>query len=259
MKIRNLLIVITILFFGFALLVDCAHKKNTSDGNDANSRSELDSDSQLMNQLSKFEKEEGWKLLFDGESLDGWRDFKGETVGDGWTVEEGNLVALGKGGDFGGDIISIDQFENFILVFEWKISEGGNSGVFFHVLEDDYPTVYATGPEYQLIDDVGFSGDLEDGQVCGANYAMHPPVNVKLMPAGEWNTTKKIVDGPHVTHFLNGNKVVEYEMWTNEWTELVNNGKWGDYPDYGLARKGHMALQDHGDQIWFRNIKIKEL
>ena len=258
MKVRNLLVILTTLFFSFAILVDCAHKKNTSAGSDE-SNSEPDLNAQEINQLTNAEKEDGWVLLFDGISLDGWRDFKGETVGDGWTVKDGNLIALGKGGDLGGDIISVDQYESFILKFDWKISEGGNSGVFFHVLEEEYPTVYATGPEYQLIDDVGFPEKLEDWKLSGANYAMHPPVNVKLKPAGEWNSTEIVVDGPHVTHFLNGNKVVEYEMWTDEWTELVNSGKWDDYPDYGLAKKGHLGLQDHGNKIWFRNIKIKEL
>lgn len=258
MKVRNLLVVLTTLFFSFAILVDCAHKKKTSDTNDE-PNSDRDINDQEVNQLTASEKEEGWILLFDGRSLDGWRDFKGEMVGEGWTVEDGTMIALGQGGDLGGDIISVDQYESFILKLDWKISEGGNSGVFFHVLEEDYPTVYATGPEYQLIDDVGFPEKLEDWQVCGANYAMHPPVNVKLKPAGEWNSTEIVVDGPHVTHYLNGNKVVEYEMWTDEWTDLVNSGKWDDYPDYGLSKKGHLGLQDHGNKIWFRNIKIKEL
>jgi len=258
MKIKTVLLILFGLFFGFAFLVDCVHKKSNTEISDGVLQTKMDSE-KTVNTLSAQEKEGDWVLLFDGETLNGWRDFKSENIGDGWTVEDGSLVALGKGGDSGGDIITDSVYESFDLKLEWKILEGGNSGVFFHVLEEDYPAVYATGPEYQLIDDIGFPEELENWQTSGANYAMHPPANTKIKPAGEWNTTEIIVEGPNVIHFLNGVKVVEYKLWTDEWNELVNNGKWDDYPDYGKAMNGHIGLQDHGSKIWFRNIKIKEL
>lgn len=211
------------------------------------------------NLLTEKEKENGWRLLFDGKTTNGWRGYKQDKVKEGWQVIEGNLVALGKGGDLGGDIITVEQYEDFELYIEWAISDGGNSGIFFHVVERDYPTVYATGPEYQLIDDNGFQEKLEEWQKTGANYAMHNAVNKKLMPAGEFNISRIRVEDGIVEHWLNDEKVLEYELWTDEWKELVKNCKWKDYPGYGLARKGHIGLQDHGNNVKFRNIKIRDL
>ncbi len=213
----------------------------------------------IQNSLTKQEKKEGWKLLFDGKTTQGWRDFKQDKVNDGWQITDGNLVALGKGGDLGGDIITIDKFEDFELYLEWAISEGGNSGIFFHVLENNYPTVYATGPEYQLIDDTGFPQKLEEWQKTGANYAMHNAENKKLKQVGEFNTSGiKVKDG-YVEHWLNGEEIIEYELWTDEWKERVKNSKWKNYSGYGIARKGHIGLQDHGSVVKFRNIKIRDL
>lgn len=200
-----------------------------------------------------------WVYLFDGKTTDGWRGFKQKTVPDGWVVEDGYLVALGAGGDLGGDIISEKQFEDFELYLEWAISEGGNSGIFYHVLEGNYPTVYATGPEYQLIDDVGFPEKLESWQMSGANYAMHSATDVKLKHVGQFNSSRIIVVDGKVEHWLNGVKVVAFDMWTDEWYNQVQNSKWIDYPEYGLARKGHIGLQDHGSLAKFREIKIKDL
>ena len=211
------------------------------------------------NSLSATEKENNWQLLFDGKTTKGWRNFKKDKVSDGWIVQDGNLIALGKGGDLGGDIITNQEFENFELKLEWKISKGGNSGIFYHVLEDDFPTVYASGPEYQLLDNVGFPHKLEDWQMAAANYAMHPASNVNLKPIGEYNSTRIIVNGSHVEHWLNGVKVLEFEQWTDDWKNKVSACKWKDYQGYGMARKGHIALQDHGDTVWFRNIKILEI
>ena len=213
----------------------------------------------IQNSLTKQEKKEGWKLLFDGKTTQGWRGFKQDKVNDGWQIIDGNLVALGKGGDLGGDIITIDKFEDFELYLEWAISEGGNSGIFFHVLENNYPTVYATGPEYQLIDDTGFPQKLEEWQKTGANYAMHNAENKKLKPVGEFNTSVIKVKNGYVEHWLNGEKIVEYELWTDNWKERVKNSKWKNYRGYGLARRGHIGLQDHGSVVKFKNIKIRDL
>ncbi|MBE0655842.1 MAG: DUF1080 domain-containing protein [Bacteroidales bacterium] len=207
-----------------------------------------------QNDLSE---ESEWISLFDGKTLNGWRSFNSDTIG-GWVVENGYLTALGEGSDLSGDIVSVDEFENFELYLEWKISPGGNSGVMFRVVEG-YATTYATGPEYQLLDDEGFPSPLEDWQKAGANYAMHVARNKTLKPVGEFNTTRIIVDGPHVEHWLNGEKILEYELWSDEWTELKENGKWKDYPDYGMAKKGHIALQDHGDNVWFRDVRIRPI
>jgi len=215
--------------------------------------------SELINQLTDTEIEQGWILLFDGKTTKGWRNFKQATVNEGWIVENGNLVALGIGGDLGGDIITESQYEDFELYLEWAISEGGNSGVFFGVLEENYPTVYATGPEYQLIDDAGYPDPLEEWQKTGANYAMHNAADKELKPAGEFNSSRiKVLNGL-VEHWLNGDKILEYELWSDDWKERVQNCKWKEFPGYGLAKKGHIGLQDHGSVIKFRNIKIRDL
>ena len=209
------------------------------------------------NTLTKEEQEAGWTLMFDGQTLDGWRNFKADTI-TGWIVEDGTLKALGLGSDMKGYIVSENQYGNFELVLDWKIAPEANSGILYLVLEDTFKTPYETGPEYQLIDDAGFPAPLEEWQKTGANYGMHVAENKVLKPAGEWNTTKILVNNGHVEHWLNGIKVVEYELWTDEWKALVASGKWKDYPGYGSARKGHIALQDHGSIVWFRNIKIRE-
>ena len=259
MKIRNTLLILFGLFFGLILLIDCSQGKKKAESVQDNVVQEQSMPDETMNSLSELEIQEGWQMLFDGKTMNGWRNFQSEEISKGWKVENGNLLALGLGGDIGGDIVSEKEFENFHLKLEWKITEGGNSGILYHVKEDNYSAVYATGPEYQIIDDIGYPGKLEDWQTCGANYALHVPVNSKIKPSGEWNTSEIIVDGAMVKHFLNGSSVVEFEMWTEEWNTLVENSKWKDYPDYGKAHKGHIALQDHGSLTSFRNIKIKEL
>ncbi|MBM3436072.1 MAG: DUF1080 domain-containing protein [Bacteroidetes bacterium] len=201
----------------------------------------------------------GWKELFDGKTLNGWRSFKGITVGSEWSVENGELVLNGKGGNMGGDIITVDQYADFEMSLEWAISKGGNSGIFFHVIEDNYPAIYATGPEYQLIDDEGFPEKLEEWQKTGANYAMHDAVNKSLKPVGEFNESRILVQNGHVEHWLNGIKIVQYDLWTKDWYDRVQNSKWKDYPGYGLACKGHIGLQNHGSAIRFKNIRIRDL
>ena len=159
------------------------------------------------------------------------------------------------------DLSTDQQFTNFELSIDWKASKGGNSGVMYGVVEDPkYKTAWMTRPEYQFIDDVGFPQKLEEWQKAGANYAMHvASADKPLKPVGEWNTTKIVVYGKHVEHWLNGKKVVEFERWNDEWQKLRDSGKWKEAPDYGTAKTGRIALQDHGSIFWFRNVKIRPL
>ncbi|MCL3779790.1 DUF1080 domain-containing protein [Prolixibacteraceae bacterium JC049] len=214
------------------------------------------------NELSSKEKRQGWVLLFDGQNTTGWRAFNGTKLPSGWKVENSMLMSLGKGGDIGGDIVFDKPFKNFEFSVDWKISKGGNSGIFYHVQEGaQYKAPYQTAPEYQLIDDIGFPGNLEEWQQTGADYAMHnaDKSKKKLYPVGQWNRSKIVFNNGHVEHWLNGEKIVEFEAWTPEWSKLKNEGKWKNHPDYGLSKEGLIGLQDHGSYIWFKNIKIREM
>ncbi|MDB5206558.1 MAG: hypothetical protein JWR72_1633 [Flavisolibacter sp.] len=205
---------------------------------------------------------EKWISLFDGKTLAGWHGYNKAGEIKNWTIEEASLVCLGAAkGDTGGDIVSASEYENFELKWEWKITKEGNSGVMYHVVEDPkYKAPYETGPEYQMIDDIGYPGKLEEWQKTGADYAMNLSNDKKkLKPVGEWNTSKIVFNKGHVEHWLNGEKIVEFEAWTDAWKKEKTEGKWKDFPDYGLAKKGRIALQDHGHKAYFKNIMIREL
>ena len=214
------------------------------------------------NELSQSEVADGWELLFDGSSLDKWRDYNGEELTIPWFVEDGTITAKGDGSDETGYIVTKKEYENFEMKWDWKIADEGNSGVLYHVVENSkFKVPYVTGPEYQLIDELNFPETLEDWQKTAADYAMYTtdPAKTNIKPAGEWNTSKIVFDNGHVEHWLNGEKVVEFEAWTDDWHARKNSGKWTSAPEYGLATKGAICLQDHGSAAWFRNVKIKEL
>ena len=214
------------------------------------------------NILTEAENAEGWKLLFDGETMNGWKDFNGTTLTQPWHVVDGCIQAKGTGSDSDGYIVTDKEYENFELSWDWKLSKGGNSGMIYHVIENKaYKVPYVTGPEYQLLDDANFPEAIEEWQKLGVDYAMHVPDKslMKVNPAGQWNNAKIVFDNGHVEHWLNGVKILEFEAWTDDWFKRKNSGKWENAPEYGLAKKGVICLQDHGYPASFRNIKIKEL
>ena len=203
-----------------------------------------------------------WVSLFDGKTLKGWHGFNKTGPIPNWAIEDGAMVCLGAAADaHGGDIVTDEVYENFELKWEWKISKGGNSGVMYHVAEGaKYKAPYQTGPEYQLIDDIGFPEKLEDWQKTGADYAMNETnKKKKLKPVGQWNTSKIIFNKGHAEHWLNGRKIVQFQAWDEAWTKKKTEGKWKDFPDYGSAKKGGIALQDHGQKAYFKNIMIRVL
>lgn len=212
---------------------------------------------QSDNMLTESEKKAGWKLLFNGKTTDGWRAYKNKEV-DSWEVINGELHVKKDGSEKRGDLITKEQYGDFELKIDWKINKGANSGIIYHSLET-HDISYETGPEYQLIDDVDYSEKLVDWQKSGADYAMHAPSSLMAKPAGEYNQTRILVKGDHVEHWLNGVKVADFHAWTPEWESLKNAGKFKDYPDYGVAKKGYIALQDHGGGVWFKNIKLRKL
>ncbi len=231
----------SVLFLIIVLLISCvSNQRNAS------------------NTLSKKEKEQGWELLFDGKSMDKWKTFNGGEV-SGWKIINEEMHNSGVGSDYGGDIITKKQYENFELYLEWKIAPQSNSGVFYHVQEGLTNAIYESGPEYQLIDDKGWPDKLDASQYSGANYAMHEPRNAKVKPIDDWNTTRIVVDNPKVEHWLNGIKVVEYELWSEDWQKRKSQSKWAEKEYYGKAKSGHIGLQDHGGLTIFRNIKIREI
>jgi len=219
---------------------------------------------QGQNTLTAAEKSAGWLLLFDGASTKGWHGYNGQKT-PAWSIEDCALHSAGTEGNYGSDLradlVTDKAYTNFELSLEWKASKGGNSGVMYGVVEDPkYKAAWMTGPEYQFIDDVGFPQKLEDWQKAGANYAMHVASDQKqLKPVGEWNSTRIVVNGKHVEHWLNGKKVLEFERWNDAWNKLRDSGKWKDAPDYGKTATGPIVLQDHGSAFWFRNVKLKPL
>lgn len=206
------------------------------------------------NVLSAEERAQGFRLLFDGSTTLGWRGFRRATMPDGWRVVDGALVRVGAGGD----IITVDQFENFELRLEWKVEPGGNSGIFFRVVESSERT-YHSGPEMQVLDDSRHADGRSRLTSAGSNYGLHAVPTGVSRPAGQWNEVRLVVNGARVEHWLNGVLVVSYELWTDEWRRLVQNSKFAQWPEYGMARRGHIALQDHGDRVYFRSIRIREL
>lgn len=196
----------------------------------------------------------GWRSLFDGRTTAGWRGFRMDTVPAGWQVVDGALTRVGGGGD----IITTDQFANFELELEWNVAAGGNSGIMFRVTEDSDAT-YKSGPEMQVLDDAAHRDGQSRLTAAGANYGLDAAPAGVVEPAGEWNAVRLVVNGAHVEHWLNGVKVVEYELWSPEWEAKVAATKFAQWPGYGRARSGHIALQDHGDRVAYRNIRIRVL
>jgi hypothetical protein len=207
-----------------------------------------------INQLTSQEREDGWRLLFDGRTTDGWRGYNRPDMPDGWRVEDGMLVRAARAGD----IITTEQFENFELVLDWRVGPAGNSGVFFRAVETADP-IYYSAPEMQILDDAGHSDGATPLTSAGANYGLHAAPRGVVRPAGEWNSIRLVVNDNHVEHWLNGQKVVEYELHSDDWKQRVANSKFNEWPAYGQARRGHIGLQDHGDRVEFRNIKVRVL
>jgi hypothetical protein len=234
MKVRHLLFYVGALFFLTALPVRSASP----------------------NRLNDEETKAGWTLLFDGKTTEGWRTFKKKSFpAEGWAVEDGWLHCLGKNG---GDVISDAEFDDFELTWEWKQAPAGNSGVKYFVTEKRNS---ALGHEYQMIDDER-NGDAKLAQgkrVTASFYDVLKPSRAAAKPPGETNFSRIIVHGNHVEHWLNGEKVLEYECGSDAVKAAVAASKFKDTSGFGEKVKGHILLQDHHSEVWFRNIKLRVL
>lgn len=207
-----------------------------------------------MNMLSAAEQAAGWRLLFDGRSTDGWRGYKKTTMPAGWQVVDGALTRTAEGGD----ILTTQKFGNFELSLEWKVAPGGNSGVFYRASEDD-EAVYWTAPEMQVLDDARHPDGKSRLTAAGAAYGLYEAPGGIVKPAGEWNEARIVVNGRHVEHWLNGVRMLQYELWSPDWEVRVRNSKFAPHPRYGRNTEGYIGLQDHGDWVAYRNIKIRVL
>ena len=215
-----------------------------------------------LNTLSDKEKKAGWRLLFDGRTTAGWRGYRSKTMPASWKVEKGSLLSRPQEGQSRGDIITVDQFDNFELVLEWKMTKGNNSGVIYRATEE-YENVWESGPEFQILDNAGHLDGLNRLASAGACYAVFAPAKDVTRPLGQWNQTRIVARGKHVEHWLNGEKMLEYDIDSQRWQAHVKTSKFFQTAygrgNWGRAPKGYIGLQDYGGAIEYRNIKLRPI
>jgi hypothetical protein len=241
-----------------AILIWSACRTPQAEENESADTTAVDS----INGLSDADRAAGWQLLFNGQDLTGWTGFQSDSLSQKWVMEDGALHFNPDAAGSGGDLVTARDYDNFELSFEWKIDSCGNSGVIYLAdVSDKYEAPWNTGPEYQVLDNACHP-DANEGagkRVAASNYDMNAPTADVVRPAGQWNQGVIKVDSAHVEHWLNGQKVVSYELGSEQWKQDLAASKWTDYPDYGTVRSGRITLQDHGNHVWYRNIKIREL
>ncbi len=267
-KISDLLKIMTVALLAGIVFTSC-NTETKKEAVVAGEQEKVKTEAVTMNTLSAEEAEQGFVLLFDGKTTDGWRGYSKETLPSGWIIEDDALKCNSSGrgeagAKDGGDIIYDKIYKNFHLKLDWKISSGGNSGIFYLGQETpDFDCIWKTAPEMQVLDNAEHPDAMlgKDGnRQAGSLYDLIPAVPQNAKPAGEWNSVEIICFKGTVIHFMNGEQVLEYHLWTPEWNELVAGSKfpglnetWAD-----VAAEGFIGLQDHGDDVWFRNIRIKE-
>lgn len=249
----------SIFFYGFlaaVLLNSCTPSKTTLMEN---------TNSSNANVLTEQEKTEGWQLLFDGTTTNGWHTYNKTGMGKAWKVVNGTLhLDAATKNDWqtaeGGDIVTEGEYENFDLMLEWKLDPKGNSGIMFYVKEEaQYPYPWHTGPEIQVLDNAGHADANINKHRAGDLYDLISASKETVKKAGEWNAVRIVANKGKLDCYLNGEHVIHTTLWTDEWNQLVAGSKFKDMPGFGKFQRGKIALQDHGDNVWYRNIKIKRL
>ena len=237
-----------------AMLAGCTAGSSRDAGGGADSAAEPGEGAAVTDSVAPAADSAGWRRLFDGRTLAGWRGFRSDTAPAGWVARDGILARTGAGGD----IMTVDQFGDFELELEWRISEGGNSGIMYRVTEEA-EAPYETGPEMQVLDDERHSDGKSQLTSAGSLFGLYPAPREVVRPAGEWNEARIVADSTHIEHWLNGQKVVETEIGTGEWDAKIADSKFAAWPGFAKARRGHIVLQDHGDVVEYRNIRIREI
>lgn len=267
MKLINLLSVtnriMMLALFSLLVMQGCKQQSKEGEGEEAKADEEsMDEQSEAMS-----ETEDDWTVLFDGSSVEQWRGYQKDSFPEsGWTIEDGALKCIGSGkgeaGGSGGDIITREKYDDFELQLEWKISEGGNSGILFMAQELEGEPIWKSAPEMQILDNerhpdakLGKNGNRKAGSL----YDLIPADPQNAKPAGEWNKIRIMKYQGTVVFFMNGEQVVEFHLWTDDWNDMIANSKFADFKDFAKESEGYIGLQDHGNDVWFRNIKIKRL
>lgn len=257
--------ILSLILVGAVLLTACQNSGSEKAGTDSSAAVVQPDVMPVMNSLSEQEKAEGWKLLFDGSSKNGWHIWHGKSDGSAWKVQDGMLhLDPQEMKDWqtvgGGDIVTDSAFTNFHFSVEWKVADSGNSGIIFLVQEDaKYEHTWHTGPEMQVLDNNGHPDAKITKHRAGDLYDLISVSKETVKKAGEWNKAEVICNNGALDLFLNDEKVVSTRLDDENWKKLKAASKFNDKPDFGAFKGGHIALQDHGNKVWFRNIKIKQL
>lgn len=252
------------------LTANCTSSPDESDATNASNASDATTDTTTamsmavpdsVNALSSAQKQAGWQLLFDGSSLESWRGFQRDSVPDGWVVENRTMHFTGRASSQDGEppltLVTADTYSDFELLIEWKISPDGNSGIMYRVSEEE-KLPYLTGPEYQVLDNATLS-ENDSLHQAGSLYGLYAPATDTTKPIGEFNETRIVVRGPHVEHWLNGTKLLEAEIGSETWAQHVEGTKFANWSRFAQPDSGHIALQDHGHPVWYRDVKIRPL